>query len=207
MTLQKHMPLVLMIFALVSILPAAMVPSAFAQEEDDDDENLSSSIVSDVLEDGSSDAEDESNQDSTNTATINPNQEQDLDQTDFNVFGDETADLIQDERQANVAVPLAIPIDIDVIEKETPITPTPPEEEEPPEFVVFCFEGKLAGFQGLLCFESLEDCEEAHVIAEETSECEGFETLPPDAADCEIFRDEEGEIAGLVCALPATNTQ
>jgi hypothetical protein len=96
-------PLVLvMMFTILCTLSAAaaaaMIPSAaIAQEEEDDDDyddsldddddydhhqDLASGIVSEVLEDG--DAEDESNQEASNTATINPNQEQDLDQTDFN---------------------------------------------------------------------------------------------------------------------------
>ena len=178
MTLQKHMPLVLMIFALMCTLPAAMVPpSAIAQEEnDEDDENLASSIVSDVLEDGSSDAEDESNQDATNTATEDSNQEQDVDEDNVSEFGDDAADL----DDTNVAVPLAIPIDIDVIEEAPPITP-PEEEEEPPEFVAFChgLDGRIA------CYDTLEDCEEVGELF--GAQCEGVETVPELACNCEVI--------------------
>ncbi len=82
-----------------------------------DEDNLASSIISEVLEDGNTD--DETDQDSTNSATvnINPNQDQTLDQDNVSEFGDDTGDL----GSVNVDVPIAIPINLDI-----------PEEEEPP---------------------------------------------------------------------------
>ena len=115
MRLQKNTPLVLLMFTAVCALPAAAVPSAIAQEENE--ENLASSIVSKVLKDG--DADDETDQDSTNAATLNPNQDQTVDQDDTVTFGDDNADL----DAANVAVPIAVPINVE--EEE--------EEEVPPE--------------------------------------------------------------------------
>lgn len=201
------MPLVLMIFALMSILPAAMIPpSAIAQEEDDtsldDEENLASGIVSDVLEDGNA-AEDESNQDAVNTASEDSNQEQDVDQDDISTFGDDTADL----DDANVAVPLGIPINIQ-LEEETPTTPPPPDDGGlPPDFVAFCLLSNIV--TNPLCFDTSEECETAQEFlrsgAEEEEEeddpiieeCDGVEELPPDALICTFL--EEEEVTGVVC--------
>jgi hypothetical protein len=70
----KNTPIVILMFTVMCVLPsAAAVPSAIAQE--DNDENLASSIVSEVLKDGDA-VDDETYQDSTNTATLNPNQDQ-----------------------------------------------------------------------------------------------------------------------------------
>jgi hypothetical protein len=77
MTLQKIIPLVLLIFTVLCALPlagAAVVPSATAQEEDN--ENLASRIVSGTLEDGSSDAV----EDQPNTQTIGQPTDQGNDQ-------------------------------------------------------------------------------------------------------------------------------
>jgi biopolymer transport protein ExbD len=92
MTLQKNTLLVLVMFTIVCALPAAaaVVPSAIAQEEND--ENLASSIVSEVLKDGDADYDDdETDQDSPNTATLNPNQDQTVDQDDTVILGDDNA--------------------------------------------------------------------------------------------------------------------
>jgi hypothetical protein len=193
MTLEKHMPLVLMIFALMSILPAAMVPpSAIAQEEDDDDENIASSIVSDVLEDGSSDAEDESNQDATNIAAGDSNQEQDVGEDNISDFGDDTADL----DDANVAVPLGIPVNVQVEQQEEPDEVLPPEEQ--PEFVAFCFERENID-PSIHCLDTPEDCAIAAAVAEDVfgdvinpnSPCEGVETLPTEFWNCEVIQNGE----------------
>jgi hypothetical protein len=65
-------------FTLVCALPAAgVVPAAIAQEDTSLGEDLAGGIISDVLD---GDADDEINQDATNTATVNPSQEQDVDQ-------------------------------------------------------------------------------------------------------------------------------
>lgn len=194
MTLQKHMPLVLMILALMSILPAAMVPSAIAQE-DDDDENLASSIVSDVLEDGSSDAEGESNQDAANTATEDSNQEQDVDEDNVGEFGDDAADL----DDANVAVPLGIPVNVQLEEEQEEPDDEVPSPEEQPEFVAFCFERENIS-PSIHCLDTLEECTIAAAVAEDVfgdvinpdSPCEGVETLPTtEFWDCEVTQNGE----------------
>jgi hypothetical protein len=202
MTLQKiPLPLVLLIFTVVCALPAAaaaVIPSAIAQEENASlGEDLAGGILSDVL-DGGDAVGNENVQDATNTATINPNQEQDLDQTDFNVFGDETADLIQDQSQANVAVPIGIPVNVEE-EEEIVVTPTtPPSLPDdgglPPEFVAFChgLDGRIA------CYDTLEDCEEVGELL--GVQCEGVETVPQLPCDCEVI-----EIMGVptaVCQCP-----
>lgn len=115
MTLQKNTLLVLVMFTIVCALPAAaVVPSAIAQE--DNDENLASSIVSEVLKGDDADDYDETDQDLTNTATLNPNQDQTVDQDDTVIFGDDNADL----DTANVAIPIAIPISIEEVPPECP---------------------------------------------------------------------------------------
>jgi hypothetical protein len=200
MTLQKTMPLVLLLFTIMCALPAttgaAMIPSAIAQEDDDVDENLASSIVSEVLDGG--EAEDENSQDATNTANEGSNQGQDVDQDDISIFGDDTADL----DDTNVAVPTAIPIDIqkeEVVEEEAP-TATPP-EGEPPEFVAFCVASPA--FFTFLCFDTLEECEVGVGITfGGVGECEGFETLPPGAGVCVINRNNEGQPTGVACGPP-----
>ena len=92
------------------------------------------------------DAEDGSNQDATVTATIDPNQEQDVDEDNVGEFGDDTADL----DYANVAAPIGIPVNVEEQEEtqeeeevSTSTTPRPPGDdggglplEELPEVVV-----------------------------------------------------------------------
>lgn len=186
MTPKKTTPLVLvMFFMLVCSLPAvgATIPSAIAQEVTSLDEDLARGIVFDVLDGGNDDdevnddAEDaETDQDSTDTAaTVNPNQEdQSVDQTDFNENGDNTA----------------VSIDVDKEEQLT-LTPTPPSSDDglPSEDGVFCFQEGL--ILGILCHDTLEDCEFVQERFENViSECEGFETPPPPgAAFCSISED------------------
>ena len=91
----KSTPMILMMVTLVcAIIPAAvgamLPPSAFAQQEETslgDKEDLAGGIVSDVLDgdigedekwENDGDAEDEFNQDATVTATIGPNEGQDV---------------------------------------------------------------------------------------------------------------------------------
>ena len=183
MTPKKTTPLVLvMFFTLVCTLPAvgATIPSAIAQEVTSLDEDLARGIVFDVLDGGNDDdevnddADDaETDQDSTDTAaTVNPNQEdQSVDQTDFNENGDNTA----------------VSIDVDKEEQLT-LTPTPPSSDDglPSEDGVFCFQEGL--ILGILCHDTLEDCEFVQERFENViSECEGFETPPPPgAAFCSI---------------------
>jgi cytoskeletal protein RodZ len=174
----KTTPLVLaMFFTLVCTLPAAgaTVPAAIVQEEDTSslDEDLARNIVSDVLDGGDDEVNDDAadaeidDQDSTDTATVNPNQEdQTVDQTDFNEFGDNTATNVDADRQTESNV--AVSIDVN---------------EEQGGGVVLCYQR-----QGdeRVCFNTQEQCELA--LAEDelstTSHCERFETLPPDAFLC-----------------------
>jgi len=178
----KTTALILVMVALVCALPAAgAIPSAIAQEETSLGEDLVGGIVSDV-DDGDDDEENgdapdaDIDQDSTDTATVNPNQEdQTVDQTYFNEFRDNTADLDPYQPAANVGVPIATP------------TPPPPDDGLLSEDnVVFCFEEGL--ILGILCSDTLEDCEFAQERFENIiSECEGFETPPPPgAAFCSI---------------------
>jgi hypothetical protein len=152
---------------LAKIAIAAALPPAIAQEETSlGEEDLAGSIVSNVLggsdnneeeENGGDAIDNESNQDAASTATEDSNQGQDVDQDDISTFGDETADLIQDQSQANVAVPIAIPINVHLIEEE--------EEEQPPgDEVSFCYDTTT---QGVRCFPTLLDCERARAADDE----------------------------------------
>jgi hypothetical protein len=108
--------------------------------------------VSEVL-DNSGDAKDEANQeDTTNTRAEDSNQGQDVNQDDTSTLGDGAADL----DDVNVAVPLALSINVqdeEVEEGQTPTTPPPSDDDgelPPPEFAAFCFE--LGGIPSrLLC--------------------------------------------------------
>jgi len=148
-----------------------MIPSAAAQEDTSLDEDLARGIVSDVLDD---DADAETDEDSTDTATVNPNQEgQTVDQTDFNEFGDNTV------------------VSIDVDKEEQPTPTLPPDEELTSEDIVFCFEE--GSILGILCSDTVEDCEFAQERFEDViSECEAFETPPPGTPFCSV--SEGGEI-------------
>jgi hypothetical protein len=180
----KTTPLVLAMFTLVcGIIPAGagVIPSAIALEDTTSlDEDLTRGIVPDVLDGGGDDddvvkSEDAAadgeiiDQDSTDIPILNPNQEdQTVDQTGFNEFGDNTAtNLDTDQTESNVAV------SIDVDE----------EEEDGEDGVVWCYQR-----QGdeTVCFNTPEQCELA--LAEDelstTSHCDRFETLPPDAFLC-----------------------
>jgi hypothetical protein len=172
--------LILAAFALVcTILSATVsVPSAIAQEDlPSVDKDLARSIVSTVLDGGDGygkevnidDADDRIlDQDSMDTAIVNPNQEdQTVDQTDFNEFGDNTvSNLDADQTESNVAVS----IDVD-------------KEEDGKNGVVWCYQRE--GDQ-TVCFNTHQQCELA--LSENdlstTSHCERFETLSPDAFLC-----------------------
>lgn len=170
-------------FCLQQVLPAAI-----GEEEDAslDEDDLSSSIVSAVLEDGNGD--DETDQDSTNSATVNPNQDQTLDQDNVSEFGDDTGDL----GSVNVDVPIAIPINLDITEEEEPPTPPPPIDDGlPPEDVLFCIKSR----EGTVCFDTLADCEFFRADFELPSQCEREETLPPDASFCPIVNGR------LICEI------
>src|SRR5919109_5556895 len=116
----KSTPMNLMMVTLVcAIIPAAvgamlLPPSAFAQQEEtslgDKEQDLAGGIVSNVLDgdgdeneecENDSDAEDEFNQDATVTATIGPNEGEDLNENNVGGLGDGTYNL----DDANVAAP------------------------------------------------------------------------------------------------------
>jgi hypothetical protein len=117
--------LILMMLPLVcAIMPAAAaLPPAIAQEETSlgEEEDMASSIVSNVLggsdnadndeEENYSDAKDEINQDATITSTINPSQEQDVDEDSLGEFGDDAVDL----DDTNAAAPTGIPVNVEEV--------------------------------------------------------------------------------------------
>jgi hypothetical protein len=179
MTPTKTTPLVLAMFTLLcATIPAAVaVPSAIVQEDITSlDKDLARGIISAVL-DGGNDGEEVNvdtaddkilDQDSMNAAIVSPNQEdQTVDQTDFNEFGDNTVtNLDTDQTESNVAVS----IDVD-------------EEEDGKNGVVWCYQRQ--GDQ-TVCFNTHQQCELA--LSENdlstTPHCERFETLSPDAFLC-----------------------
>ncbi len=119
---QKNAPIVLAIFVLMYALSAG-VPSAMAQENASLGEDLAGGSYL-IFQTAATMRKKATMlmpiaQDSTNTAAVNPNQEQTVDEDNFAEFGDDTAD----HDAANVAVPIAVPINVD--EEE--------EEEVPPE--------------------------------------------------------------------------
>jgi hypothetical protein len=169
MNSKKTTPLLLAICTLMSVLPAVGgIPLALAEEDISLDE--ARGVVADFLDGGDDEVEDADakiDQDSADTATANPNQDEStIYQTDSNEFGDNTA------------------VSTDIDEELT----APPDEGPPlSEDVVFCFEGGL--ILGILCSSTLEDCEYVQERLEsEISECERFET-PPGAALCFISED------------------
>jgi hypothetical protein len=183
MTPKKTTPLVLMIFTLMCALPVAAgaVPTAIAQVDEDDaslldDENLASGIVSDVLDGGSGDNDDneEENDDGGAAAGGDTNTQAAVPITD------------QDQEAANLALNEGVDVDVvqEEVQKETRTTPTPSEEEEPPEFVAFCFVSGLSVTQPL-CFNTSEECEDAEEF--------------PNAINCLNARNEEGEVVTVVC--------
>ena len=170
MTPKKTTPLVLMIFTVMCALPVAAgaVSTAIAQEEETTslEEDLASGIVSEVLDD-SGNADEEENDgdaagDDTNTQVAVP-------VTD------------QDQGAANLALNEALDV---TVERTLSTTPPPDDDELPPEDEdVFC----LVDIDfGILCFNTLEDCE----IVEDlfgrfiVTGCEEFETPPSDARIC-----------------------
>jgi hypothetical protein len=195
MTPTKTFPVALAMFTLVCTLPATgVIPLAIAQEDITSlDEDLVRGIVSDIL-DGGDDGEEENdsaadsktNQDSTDTATVDPNPEdQTVDQTDFNEFGNNTAisiDRAEEEQQQQQQLRLTSPPDNALLQSED---------------AVFCFQQGL--ILGILCSDTLEDCDVVQERFEKViSECEEFETSPPDAAFCSV--SEEGK--NIKCKSP-----
>jgi hypothetical protein len=128
----KSTPMNLMMVTLVcAIIPAAvgamlLPPSAFAQQEEtslgDKEQDLAGGIVSDVLDghedeewENDSDAEDEFNQDATVTATIGPNEGEDLNENNVGGLGDGTYNL----DDANVAAPNSTAIYVEESKEES----------------------------------------------------------------------------------------
>lgn len=72
-----------------------------------------------------SDAENSNEEGADNDGELNQAQEEDVDQDHASVFGDDTADL----DDANVAIPIAIPINVQEVE-EVVEEPEPPAEED-----------------------------------------------------------------------------
>ena len=182
MTRKEAIPVVLVMFTIVSALPATMIspPSAIAQEDDDEAENLASDTVSNVL-------------DNDNTAgdNTNTNTQLSVPLTD------------QDQTAANFGLNEALDV---TVEETLSTPPAPPDDDDlPPEFVTFCFESEtLVPF--FLCFDTSEECSAAQEFHEASgtliiSECEGFETFPPRSVDCQ-FIEVEGEVTRIECGLP-----
>jgi len=162
--------LILAIFALVggAIITTGVLlqtPAAvYAQLSDVED------IIDDSLEIAGVDAE------------LNQDQSQILGQDSLGDFGEDNADL----DDANVAIPIAVPINVDEEEEEVVEEPddgVPPPEED----AFFC----ITVAEGPACFESLTECQEAADIFQTEDECQRFETLPEGAALCTV---EEGQI-------------
>jgi hypothetical protein len=141
----------LLLCAVIISAAAGLAPSfVIAQEEEDTslgEEDLAGSIVSDVLDGGNDDEENsdavdaEINQDSTGTAVVDPNQEQDVDGDNIGEFGGDTngqvavpvtdQDQDADQGAANVAINEAL--DATVESRPTPTTRPPPDDGLEPE--------------------------------------------------------------------------
>ena len=138
----KAKPLVLAMFTLMCaiILTAGVIPSVIAQEEVTslDEEDLAGGIVSDVLDGGGDDEEENGDaddaetddQDSTDTATVNPNQEYNNEANFAPQNNNPVAIPIidQDQGAANLAAQLAANLDLDAANVDVN-----EEEEVPPE--------------------------------------------------------------------------
>ena len=141
----KSTPMNLMMVTLVcAIIPAAvgamlLPPSAFAQQEDtslgDKEQDLTGGIVSDVLDgdgdedeewENDSDAEDEFNQDATVTASIDPNEGEDLNENNVGGLGDGTYNL----DDANVAAPNSTAIYVEESKEESSTTSPPADAQQ-----------------------------------------------------------------------------
>lgn len=125
--------MILMTVTLVcAIIPAAvgamLPPSVFAQQEEtslgDNKEDLAGGIVSDILDgygyedekwDNDSDVEDEFNQDATVTATIGPNEGEDVNEDNVGESGYDISNL----DDANAAAPNTTPIYVEESEEES----------------------------------------------------------------------------------------
>lgn len=211
------MAVILLLYAITipAIAAGEVVPLAIAQQQEEDetslDEDLAGSIISYVLDGGSenekevtSDANDSENvQDAMDTATKDSSQEQDINQDDISTFGDDTADL----DVANVGVPIAIPINVGVIEEEPLIPMSPPAIDDavlPEDDIVFCVDAifETNGRNDVtVCFITQSECEEFRenpffrgTPLELTSECYRLDAPP---AGCEPIEGMEE----LLCVI------
>jgi hypothetical protein len=161
----KSTPMNLMMVTLVcAIIPAAvgamlLPPSAFAQQEEtslgDKEQDLAGGIVSDVLDghedeewENDSDAEDEFNQDATVTATIGPNEGEDLNENNVGGLGDGTYNL----DDANVAAPNSTAIYVEESKEESSSTTTSPPADAQQSLSI-----KFAGEPSLTLNQPLDD--------------------------------------------------
>jgi hypothetical protein len=176
----KTTPVVLVTCTLVFALPAAgAIPAAIAQEEDASlGAGLARSLVPDVLDGGGDDEEengdavdDEIDQDSTGTATVNPNQEYNNEANFAPQNNNPVAIPIidQDQGAANLAAQLAANLDLDAANVDVN-----EEEEVPPE----CPEGFAPENGQCRSTETTEPiCPEG--FAPENGQCRSTETTEP----------------------------
>lgn len=162
MTLKKPMPLILLLFTIMCVLPAAtttaVIPSAIAQEDDDmsldEAENLASDTVSNVLDNGNNAGDD------SNTQIVVPliDQDQDSEQRAENRAANLDLEVIREQ-------PLTQPL------TQPPGTPGGPAPTPPPTTpeVLFCFQYDFiipqTGFMRLniaQCGNTLEECLSIH---------------------------------------------
>jgi hypothetical protein len=170
----KSTPMNLMMVTLVcAIIPAAvgamlLLPSAFAQQEEtslgDKEQDLAGGIVSDVLDgdgdedeewENDSDAEDEFNQDAAVTATIDPNEGEDLNENNVGESGYDIYNL----DDANVATPNSTAIYVEESKEESSTT-SPPADAQQSLSIKFAGEPSLTLNQplddrGLAAFSSI----------------------------------------------------
>ena len=124
-----------------------------------------------------------------------------------NTAGDDTNTQLsvpitdQDQTDANLGLSEALDVTVER-------TLTPPQEEEPPEFVAFCLEimnqPEEEVISDILCFDTSEECAEAQEVLEDrgfviSMKCEGVETFPPGALECVVFRDNPGGVVTINC--------
>lgn len=161
----KSTPMNLMMVTLVcAIIPAAvgamlLPPSAFAQQEEtslgDKEQDLAGGIVSDVLDGhedeewgNDSDAEDEFNQDATVTATIGPNEGENVNENNVGGLGYGTYNL----DDANVAAPNSTAIYVEESKEESSSTTTSPPADAQQSLSI-----KFAGEPSLTLNQPLDD--------------------------------------------------
>jgi hypothetical protein len=206
----KSTPMILMMVTLVcAIIPAAvgamLPPSAFAQQEEtslgDKEDNLAGGIVSDVLDgdvgedeewENDGDAEDEFNEDATVTATIGPNEGQDVNEDNIGEFAHDTPNL----DDANVAAPNATPIYVEENEEESSTATSPPADAQRSLSIRFAGEPSLTLNQP---FDERGLATSASITASGTVMVTGSEGTMTLTSDTNVFSicedDETGELS------------